>query len=47
MPASGRSDHMQEFSRNDELEDIEILKNLLEVRTMLVKEEGGIEAELE
>ena len=31
----------------EELEDIEILRNLLELRARLVKEKNGIDAELE
>lgn len=47
MPYSDQSDRAGAFSRPDELEDIEILKNLLELRARLGKEKGGIDAELE
>lgn len=47
MPGSDNPSHTGTSSRHEDLEDIEILKNLLELRTRLVKEKNGIDAELE
>lgn len=47
MPDSGMPRGEKAFARQDELEDIEILRNLLELRTRLVKEKAGIEIELD
>jgi len=47
MPGSENSEREAQSSRHDEFEDIEILKNLLELRTRLKKERGGIDTELE
>lgn len=47
MPGTDDQGPSGTSSRHDELEDIEILKNLLELRTRLVKEKNGIDAELE
>ncbi|MEK6919944.1 MAG: hypothetical protein AABX62_02750 [Thermoproteota archaeon] len=47
MPGSENSEREGQSSRHDEFEDIEILKNLLELRTRLKKERGGIDTELE
>ncbi len=47
MPGSNDSDRATSTARNDEFEDIEVLRNLLEIRTRLRKEKIGIETELE
>ncbi len=47
MPGSEDSDRAKSTARHDEFEDIEILRNLLEIRTRLRKEKIGIEIELE
>ena len=47
MLGSENSERTAQASRHDEFEDIEILKNLLELRTRLKKERGGIDTELD
>jgi len=47
MPRSDDTGRAGASTGLEELEDIEILRNLLEVRTRLVKEKNGIDAELE
>ena len=47
MPGSKDSECTAQSSRPDDFEDIEILKNLLELRTRLREERGGIDAELD
>jgi len=47
MPASKDTNKSRRPSQNEDFEDIEILKNLLELRSSLRKEGNGIDAELE
>ena len=47
MPTPEDSRQSTPSSRNDEFEDIEILKNLLEIRAKLRQEKSGIDTELE
>src|SRR3989337_957107 len=47
MPRSDDTGRAGTSTGLEELEDIEILRNLLEVRTRLVKEKNGIDANLE
>ncbi len=47
MPRSEDPKHSASPSRHDEFEDIEILKNLLELRTKLRREKVGLDMELE
>jgi hypothetical protein len=47
MPRSDDTGRAEASTGLEELEDIQILRNLLELRTRLVKEKNGIDAELE
>ena len=47
MSGSENSEREVRSSQPDDFEDIEILKNLLELRTRLRNERGGIDAELD
>lgn len=47
MPGSDDTGRAGASTGLEELEDIEILRNLLELRTRLVKEKNGIDTELE
>lgn len=47
MAGSEETPHFRQSPRNDDLEDIEILKNLLELRTRLRQEKPHLETDLD
>ncbi len=47
MPGPAERAHSGQSAEHDDLEDIDILRNLLELRTRLTKEKPSIETDLD